>query len=199
MKRIVTVLAFALICSGAYAQFNQGRWLAGGSVGLSTNTNKFETTNSTTTNSNSVNFSISPDVGYFVIDNLAVGAALDLSASSTKNKGTGGGKSSSSSVTLAPFVRYYYQNYFAQLQVGFGSGSSKYTPDNSTTAIKTKDGLFGWGLAAGYAYFLNDYVAIEPMVGYASNSSKDKDTDNKNINGGLFIKAGFQIYLGPRK
>jgi outer membrane protein len=199
MKRIVTIFALALIWSGAYAQFNQGRYLAGGSIGLTTNKYETENTTTTTTVSNSTNFSIAPDVGYFVIDNLAVGAALDFGVGSSKGKGSNAFKETSSSIELSPFVRYYLpQAIFFQAQFGFGSSTSKYTPAGSNTSTKSKDALFGWGLATGYAYFLNDFVAIEPMIGWASNSSKVKDTNNKDINSGLFIKAGLQVYLGPR-
>jgi hypothetical protein len=200
MKKIVTAIAFVLLCSGAYAQFNQGRILAGGSVGFSATTLKFKTNSATTTDSHSTSLSIAPNAGYFVIDNLAVGAGLDLSTSSVKGDGTDNSKLTSTSFTLTPFVRYYLdQGIFFQGQVGFGSESSKYKPTQSNTTTTTKNGVFNWALAAGYAYFLNDFVAVEPMVGYSVDAAKNKDTDTKRINSGLFIRVGFQVYLGARK
>jgi hypothetical protein len=199
MKKIITVLAFALICSGAFAQFNQGRYLVGGSLGFSTTTSKSKTDNSTNTQSHSTSFFLSPNVGYFVIDNLAVGAGLGLSVGTSKGDGNNTSKNTSTSVTLSPFVRYYLdQGIFFQGQVGFGSSSNKYKETGSNTTITTKNGVFNWALAAGYAYFLNDFVAVEPMVGFRSQSSKNKDLDVKSINSGIFLNVGLQVYLGPR-
>jgi outer membrane autotransporter protein len=141
---------------------------------------------------------LSPSAGYFIIDNLAVGAAIDFNASSTKPSG-GTGKSSSTSVSLSPFVRYYLnQGIFFQGQVGFGSENSKY-PSGGGTTTTTKYSTSNWSLGAGYAYFLNDFVAVEPMIGYGSNSQKTTSgPDVKYSYPGLFLKVGFQVYLGAR-
>ncbi|HMJ68351.1 MAG TPA: outer membrane beta-barrel protein [Cyclobacteriaceae bacterium] len=199
MKKIVTIIAFALICSGAFAQFNQGRYLVGGSLGFSATTTKAKSDNATNTLSHHTDLFVSPDIGYFVIDNLAVGAGLGLSVGSTKGDGNDNSKTTSTTFTLSPFVRYYLDpGVFFQGQVGFGSESEKRKATGSNTTVTTKYGVFNWSLAAGYAYFLNDFVAIEPMVGFRSNSLKDSDADVKYLNGGIFINVGFQIYLGPR-
>ncbi|MEI9921621.1 MAG: hypothetical protein WDO14_22950 [Bacteroidota bacterium] len=197
MKRIVTVLALAMICSSAFAQFNQGRWLAGGSVGFRATTSKTKSNSTTVTNSHSTYFTIAPDVGYFVIDKLAVGASLALVAGSNKQEGSSN-KTTGSSISLSPFVRYYLdQGIFFQGQFGFGHASSKTKNANGSTT--TKYGTSNWSLAAGYAYFLNDYVAVEPSVGYVSNTDKYKNPDAKFIDGSIFLNVGLQVYLGPRK
>ncbi len=199
MKKIITVFAFALICSGAFAQFNQGRYLVGGSVGFSATTSKAKNDNATSTLSRSTSLSFSPNAGYFVIDNLAVGAALNLSTNTTKDDGNNADKTTSTTFSLTPFVRYYLDpGIFFQGQVGFGSSSYKSKETGSNTTVTTKYGVFNWALAAGYAYFLNDFVAIEPMVGYGSDSFKNSDADVKLVDSGLFINIGLQVYLGAR-
>jgi hypothetical protein len=200
MKKLFTAFAFVLIASGAFAQFNQGRYLVGGSLGFSAVTHKSDNGTTTTTTGKSTSFSLSPDVGYFVIDNLAVGASLSLATSSYKSDGSSD-KSNSSSVTIAPFVRYYLDpGIFFQGFVGGGSATNKdtYSTGQTTITTTTKTGILTWGLGAGYAYFLNDYVAIEPLVQYSSYARKNKDNDNRSINGGISLNVGFQIYLGPR-
>jgi hypothetical protein len=188
------------MCTGAYAQFNQGRWLAGGSLGFSATTDKSKSDQATVTNSHSTDFSLTPDVGYFIIDNLAVGGALNLSASSTKFEGSSR-KNSSAIFALAPFARYYLDpGIFFQAQVGFGSHTDKTTDivNNATVTRTTKGGVGLWGIGVGYAYFLTDNVAIEPLLSYQSVSAKDKDSDTKDITSGIYFNVGFQIYLGPR-
>jgi hypothetical protein len=199
MKKIVTLFAFALICSGAFAQFNQGRYLVGGSLGFSATTGKSKTDNATNTNSHTTTIFVSPDAGYFIMDNLAVGAGLSLTSSTEKGDGTYNYKQTTTMFTLSPFARYYLdQGIFFQGQVGFGSLSYKNKPDNSNTTTTTKYGVFNWAIGAGYAYFLNDFVAIEPMIGYKSDALKNKDADVKGIDSGIFLNIGLQVYLGAR-
>ncbi len=200
MKKLVTVLAFILVASGAFAQFNQGRYLVGGSVGLNSSTFKADNGNTTTTTGKQTSFSFSPDAGYFVIDNLAVGASLGLSTSAYKSDGSSD-KSNSTNVTIIPFVRYYLDpGVFFQAHVGGGSGKDKdtYTAGQTTITTTTKVSLLNWGVGVGYAYFLNDFVAVEPVLLYGSQTRKNKETDNKSITNGLSLSIGLQVYLGPR-
>ncbi len=197
MKKIILVALTLFTFTGiSLAQFEQGRILAGGSIGFSTNTNKSKVNNTTTTNSKSASFNFNPKAGYFIINNLAVGAGLDLGVSSYKQEGATH-KSTGSSIAIDPFVRYYLkQGIFFQGQFGVGSSKSKYYYGN--TPYTDKYNTTNWSLAAGYALFLNNNVAIEPMVGYRSDTDKPKGSDNKTINGGLFVNVGFQIYLGKK-
>ncbi|HEX8060761.1 MAG TPA: hypothetical protein VF473_07485, partial [Cyclobacteriaceae bacterium] len=80
----------------------------------------------------------------------------------------------------------------------FGSQKSKDTPGGSSTSTTTKYNTSNWSVGAGYAYFLNDYVAIEPLIGYGANIQKVSNPDIKYSQPGLFLKVGFQIYLGAR-
>jgi len=196
MKKIVTVIALALISSGAFAQFNQGRILAGGSLAFSALTLKSEVNNTTNTIGKQTNITFNPKVGYFFIDNLAAGLSIDLTGQTTKYEGSSG-KDGSTIFTVGPFVRYYLdQGLFFQGQVGFGSATSKNATGNTTTT--TKYGASSWDLGVGYAYFLNDHVAIEPLVYYGMASRKNKDTDSKSTAGGIGVQIGLQVYLGER-
>lgn len=198
MKRIILLAALLISTTGVFAQFNQGRWLAGGSVGFSTVTSKTKTNNSTNTDGTSTNFSLSPEAGYFVMDNLAVGAGLSLSAGKSKAEGTPTYTFSSSRMAIYPFVRYYLsQPIFFQALIGGGTTKTKTTINTTTTEAKA--GNFLWALGVGYAYFLNDFVAIEPFISYQVDTDTNKDTDTKDIGSGLFLRVAFQVYLGQRQ
>jgi len=197
MKKIITTVIVILCVTSVFAQFQKGRILAGGSIGFSSHTYKSKTNSTTTTAAKETVFNFGPKVGYFVIDKLAVGAGLNLAASVYKPEGSSN-KTNNSSISLAPFVRYYLEpGIFFQGGFGFGSGKSKQKNANTTTT--TKYGTSEWSIGAGYAYFLNDHVAIEPFVGYQSNTLKSKSPDSKWIDSGLFLNIGFQIYLDPKK
>lgn len=194
MKKI-TILVFAIFATfGAYAQYNQGRMLVGGSLGFSTQTEKTKYDGNTQTDGKWTSFSFEPQFGYFIIDNLAVGASLDFGLSKWKDENDSDDDYSSTSIEFTPTVRYYLpQNIFFQGQVGFGTGKDKY---GSGSVDEEKFSTFSFALGAGYAHFLTDNVAIEPMIGYGSYQAKDKDTDVKDINNGLFLRVGLQVYLG---
>ena len=196
MKKIVTIIALALVCSGAYAQFNQGRILAGGSLSFQTQTVKSEVNGTTNTLGNITDIGFNPKVGYFFIDNLAGGLGVDITAHTEKEEGSSD-KDTDSKFSITPFVRYYLDfGLFFQGQVGFGSQKSKNENGNTTTTVKY--GTFDWGLGVGYAYFLNDHVALEPMITYGQNILKDDDSDGKLSYSGIGINVGLQVYLGDR-
>jgi hypothetical protein len=193
MKKFTILIIIMCGAVGAYAQFEQGRMLVGGTVEFNAVVSKYKSDGTTVTNGRQTSFSLAPQFGYFVIDNLAVGAALDLGLSKYKSE-DGDYESTSTSIEFQPMVRYYLpQGIFFQGQFGFGTGKDKV--DNGNTD-DDKYNITSWGLSAGYAYFLADNVAIEPQLGYGGTGYKDKDSSGKSIVNGLFIRVGLQVYLG---
>lgn len=197
MKKI-TILVLAMCGSlGAFAQFNQGRMLVGGSVEFQTTTSKYKNDATTVTTGRSTSFSLAPQFGYFIIDNLAIGAALDLSLSKWKPEDDNG-ESTGTSIALQPIVRYYLpQGIFFQGRFGFGSAKTKYDTFNNNVT-EEKYSTLSWALSAGYAFFLNDFVAVEPQLGYGSERLKEKDANIKHFDNGLFLRVGLQVYLGNK-
>ena len=106
---------------------------------------------------------------------------------------------STSNFSFGPFARFYLPvGLFFQGFAGFGSSKFHVDVPSPGTDIDQTNGLMSWDLGAGYAYFLNDHVALEPMVGYQSSTLSDKDSDDKNITSGLYLNAALTIYLGER-
>jgi outer membrane protein len=195
MKKITILIIAMCAAVGSYAQFNQGRMLVGGSLAFQSVTNKYKFDGNTTTNGKATDFSIAPQFGYFVIDNLAVGATLDFTLSKWKDD-DGEYESTSTVLEFTPTVRYYLpMGVFFQGQFGIGPGKYK-EDDNGIDEEKfTRTSVAG---AVGYAFFLNDNVAIEPMIGYGVSTDKYKDDDLKDVDNGLFIRVGVQAYLGNK-
>lgn len=196
MNKIISAAAFILICSSTFGQFNQGRILAGGSVSFSATTGKSEVNGTTTTNGRSTDFTFAPNGGYFIMNNLAVGAALSLTLGSFKADGSDV-KTNETTAQILPFVRYYLDpGIFFQLMAGGGSYTRK--SKNPTLSTTNKFSIFTWSIGAGYAYFLNDYVAIEPILSYSSYAIKSKQTKNRDISSGIAFALALQVYLGAR-
>ena len=176
-----------------HAQFEQGTMLVGGSAGLELITNKEKAGGSTSTFGKSTSFNFSPRVGYFVINNLALGAELGFSMSKFKADGADY-ETNSSGVTIGPFARYYFGKFYGEGT--FGVGSNKDKEDDAGDITEQKSSVTSWSVGAGYAIFLNESVAIEPKIGYGSSTLKYKDVDNyKDIYAGLFFRLGVQVYF----
>jgi hypothetical protein len=194
---IVATLMFSmLIATSSFAQFNQGRLIVDGSLRFARSSGE-STSASTTSITKNTSFGLSPSVGYFVIDNFAIGATASLNSSKSTNDVINS-EAKSVSKTVGPFARYYLpMAIFIQGAVTFGA--SKFATTTPSDAFENKSNITQWGLGVGYAYFLNDFVALEPMVGYQSTVDKSKTRDFKTKDGNIYLSAAFTIYLGERK
>jgi len=195
MKKIVfIVLLMTAVATTGLAQFSSGTFLIGGTTNLSIgfDTEKTKSGGTTSTDGKNTSFSLEPAAGYFFMDNLAIGAGLGLNSSTFKADGSGN-KSTGTSILLTPFARYYFDKFYAQGSLMLGSQKTEFT--SGSTTISSKEGVSGWSLAGGYAILLNESVALEPQIGFRSVTNKDKDSDNKDITSGLFIRMGIFVYL----
>jgi outer membrane protein len=183
MKKLIIALLMLLTSATTYAQFNKGRMLVGGQLSLNTT--------SPDADYKGVSFSLAPQFGYFVVNNFAVGAGINYSAQKNKSDYS---SYFSTSLQFQPFVRYYFKpGIFVHGSYGIGAGRTEFTSDNVSY------NLYSWTAAAGYAIFLNDHVAIEPMLGYKWDTLNEKATDGQKISSSaLYFQVGFQIYLGRK-
>jgi outer membrane protein len=194
-RKIFTLTALLLfLCSGVVAQIEKGKILASGSLGLTFRNYKSVYDGNSSDETKNTNFSLTPRAGYFITDAIAVGAGLNFSTSSTKFDDDD--KNASTEFSFTPFVRYYLpQGLFGQFEIGLGSSKDKWTYANDDVE-EYKYKTFIWSLGAGYPYFLNDNVAIEPMVSYYATTYTDRDDTNyKDKYGYLMVQIGFSIYL----
>ena len=193
MKRFVMVLLTSCLAMGAYAQFEKGTMMIGGSFGADFTTNKSKYDGNSVTNGKYVDVSFDPQFGIFVINNLAVGGGIGISTSSYKEDDTDF-KSVTHEFTIQPMVRYYLEpGIFFQGKMMFGGAIDKDSENGETD--KTEYAVNGWSLSAGYPIFLNNVVAIEPQLGYGGKGYRNKDTEVKSVDSGIFLRVGFQIYL----
>jgi opacity protein-like surface antigen len=148
-------------------------------------------------------FNFSPAVGYFVSENIAIGAMLKISSAENVEVDLGplgsGFVEKFSSFGADIFGRYYFTpadkfSVFAQAAVGFGS--DKY--EDGGDEIKASS--FGINAGLGLSYFVSSNFAIEATwAGLGYNSYKFEDADDSlntfglngnlsNINLGLVYK-----------
>lgn len=186
MKKLLIVLLIS-VASSAWAQF-----LPAGSI-IGTGSFSFMTEGTKDSDDKGSSFSINPAAGYLVMDNLVVGANILFSSSTSKNEEIDF-SAKSNSITFGPLVRYYLEPgvFFHGL---YNFGSSKSTLDYSYGEFEDKSGLSQFQIGVGYAARITDTVLFEPMIGYYSDTTKDKEADTKSTTGGLFVAGSFTIIL----
>ena len=192
-KLILSGAAFCISLS-ATAQIEKGTILANGSASLSFSSYRDIEDGVTESDSKTTSFWLTPRAGLFFTDALLVGIGIGFSGGMTKYDD--GDKYSYSSVSFTPYVRYYLpQGFFGQLEIGPGINTDKWEFDSGTDD-EDKYKVFTWSIGAGYAFFLNDNIALEPMISYAATNYTDSNnTDQKDKYGTLGFHMGLSIYF----
>ena len=192
MKKLITTLVLVVVVQSAFAQFTKGTILLGGSSSFGFSSMK--TTYDGNDYSKTTAYELSPMAGYFVADNIAIGASIDFSGEKTEYEFSDS-ESKSSGITFSPFARYYLESkVFFEGSSGFGSEKDEFNSGGSD--IENDASVFKFGIGVGYAAMISDKVAIEPMIGYGSLSRKYDGDDNKYKTSGFQLGVGVTVYLG---
>ncbi len=181
MKKILLPFFMLLFAASfpASAQTDKGKIMVGGNMNLRIPTNDGESVQQSY-------LSLTPNVGFFLADNVALGFGLPVSSNRYLDNRTGY-TSRSSSFGFAPFGRYYFgaSNIKPFLEGRFGI--ERFRTEETGKANRRDEAVFV-GFGAGIALFLNDHVALEPKLSYdAYNRGGTHSAFNFNL--------GFQVYL----
>lgn len=179
MKKLLLAASLLVTAHSMMAQINQGQILAGGNAGFS----------SYKQGDNKVfSFNVSPNIGYFFINNFAGGLRLNFSR--TKQKGA---EDAYVNYGVAPFLRYYFLpaaqklNVFADASYGFEKekyGSGK------------ENGNY-YQIMAGPVLFLTPNTGLEFALYYNSMGGKLYENAAGDRGNTIGLNIGFQVHLGP--
>ncbi len=124
-------------------------------------------------------FNVTPRVGYFVSENIAVGVQLGVtSGKDTSSDGAGGlVETKTSGFEGGAFARYYTTpanafSFFAQLSASFNSTKTEFDAGG-----EAKNNGFGLGVAPGISYFVSDHFALETTFGLLGYKTTKPDAD----------------------
>lgn len=205
MKKIINlliVLAFTSFSTRTIAQTSQGRIILSGastfSFGTQTEKNTFEG-DQVGEKVKTGSFVLKPTAGYFVIDNLAIGITLVEEHSKSKFKDDVDIEHAQveNQLLLGPIGRYYYGTTslkpFGQAELLFGS--SKITNEvGGRSDVLEHYSTFGFGLGCGVAYFINEKIALDAILGYSYLINTDaEEKEFKNKKGKLDLSVGISI------
>jgi len=208
----ITVFIVLLSSILTQAQFKKDDWLVEGSIGSITLTNDTdEYTQGTGTykyENSGFSFNVYPRAGYFITNDIVIGTTLGFSYynSDSEDYDALGNKQyesnyNSSSITFAPFLRYYLSGsansnlrFYGQIGGGLNTylsyeRESTIFNNNGEVSSKTKyespENYFSYNIVGlmGLNYFLAENVAINTAIGY--NYSKSTETTQ-----GTFTPSG---------
>ena len=183
---ILTILAVTFSCVLANAQIEKGTVFLGTSTTITGSSYSILTSsdNSVGLTFSSMKWSeydekeeytilnFSPKLGYFVANNLVIGANVKLWTQKMEDSKT-------SIYGIGPFVRYYFTDGkivpFAEAEATFSQ--YKDTWDSDYSDGEDKENLTMLALGGGVAFFINKYISVDGMIGYKTMSLKDTDDD----------------------
>ncbi|MCC6257880.1 MAG: hypothetical protein IT254_06140 [Chitinophagaceae bacterium] len=185
MKLAISLIFFLTTFNTVSAQIEKRFWLIGGAASFSSTKNS----SSALPNANQSVINLSGNIGYFVIDKLALGLKPGYENSTVK---FASGSRSSNSSTFGPFVRYYFLpkektlNLIVEGAYQFGI---VWTTSNETLYNNK------FSIISGVTAFLNESVGLEFTLGYSTLKFTKASGTNKNT----FAGIGFQFYLEKSK
>lgn len=208
MKKLLVLSAIALF-GMVNAQTEKGSWVVGGSTTLgfnSTNT-KYKYEGDSADGPKVSTFTITPSVGYFVIDKLAIGLDLGYTSLTTKMDEEFLGSNYSSKSTLSTFsilptATYYFKSnskVLPYLGVGAGYSTSKEKFTQSGAGSNDyEDNLngFAWKGKGGIVFLITPSIGIDLGVSYLGTNGKyDDDSDVKVQTNTFGVNAGISVFL----
>ncbi|WP_299098013.1 outer membrane beta-barrel protein [uncultured Winogradskyella sp.] len=129
--------------------FSEGDFFVEGNV-------SFNSENDKNIDEKSNEFNISPKVGYFINDDLAIGAELLFASSKTELDGTD--VSDSSGFGVGAFGRYYFLDLGERFKTNAEFGVGYTSMENNLNEVKQN--TFEAGLGLGINYFVTEKIAL---------------------------------------
>lgn len=204
LRPYLSLLIISFLSLSSSAQVKKGTMLVGGSIALSHSTYKYKVPDGAVSSGdqNYFTFNISPDISYFFIDRLSIGAAIPLEYSKSSDDYQ---TSRYTAYAIGPVVRYYFpfkkMAVFPELSYLFGGYISRgpdYSPitggiEESKITGKTNTLKTGMGLT----YFLNSSVGLEGVLFYQNDKAASADGYPEQYNSAsISFNIGLQVYLG---
>jgi outer membrane protein len=200
-KGFFTLVALLVASSMTQAQTEKGRWLLGAQVG----SGSYQDQGS----NRSFSLDLAPSGGYFVVNNLLIGARLPLGFDRSRTSGfpnpTSPQKTTSTSYGLGPLVRYYIGEGKVKPYVGasFTYGRSTTRREQDTQFLDQKASYTQISPTLGVTYFVTRNVALNAGVSYDLSRYK-YDISGSSSRPGTFtatnkafsLDIGFQILFG---
>jgi hypothetical protein len=195
MKQAILLLTVVFFFStSSFAQLDKHTWLVGGSTNFYLSKRNYTSyvNSNLSGNSDELNLSISPNVGYLIFEKLGIGLRPYFSWGKGNLISSNGSEFTSDSKRygIGPFVRYYLLNkekpFNILTDIGYQIGE--------WNAGGQKGQLKDLNFSIGPVIYFNSTAGIEFLLGYNSHSEVLKNY-SKNESKGFNVSIGFQLHL----
>lgn len=195
MRKVVLIL-LAVFAVGALSAFNQGTINPGGYVAISSEKNDPDDDATTS-------IVVAPQIGYFVIDNLAVDLLLNVGMASQSGDGY---DYSTTSLGIGLGARYFFLNFYGGLGFNYESFSTK----EEVSKVEEKYSASAMYITPKIGYVLplasnvyadlglNYRMGIGKAKGSLEVANVETEWDSDNEYSKLQFMAGLQIFF-PKK
>lgn len=177
-KLLLSLIAVSALAFTSQAQTEKGKFMLGGNAEFNSVKSDAEGAKANTS------FSVIPNVGYFIADNIAIGTGVGYSQ--TKSIGDG----QLESFVVSPFGRYYANlsesfKFVGQLAVPLEFGTLKDVDNAGEVGDKVGNTTsIGVNLSPGFAFFPTKKIAIELLLnGFSYENFSVDDEDGTTVKG----------------
>lgn len=205
MKKFALLSLFAAVLHlGTYAQLlDRGNFMVGSTVGFSTANSKVTIGDVENEGLTAQQINVAPAIGYFVLDNFALGLGADFTLNSVTEPGQD--KTTDSDLLFGPFARYYFPMgdnvaLFFVTNFGFGNSTDEQIVGENKQSIETN--VFAIGAGPGLTVYSTGGFAIETVFKYNYANSKFDATNGgvttttKTRTNQFALALGLQYYFG---
>lgn len=180
---------------------NQGNFLIGSTLGFSSSASDIRFVNSNSDEEGqgpaSLQINFAPNIGYFLMDDFALGLSMDFTFSRQEEPSTD--RTEDSNLLFGPFFRYYFPlddglAFFGEASFGFGNSSDDLFIGEMKQSINTS--IFATGFGPGFTIIAKNGIGIEAIFKYNYAQSRFNTLLN-GINQETITKTNqFDISLG---
>lgn len=192
MKTIKTLfIAILLFNLSINAQITKGNWMVGGSASFASRDYEQGVGTLTGGQNGTINsLNLNPNIGYFIVNNLVVGANIGADY----QFGSGNYRTFST-YNIGPFIRYYFLKQEKKFNV-LVQGAYHYGTSRSKDVVSYNQN--GYNFKTGPVIFLNSSVAFEFLLEYDV-LSRENGSFGTNSNKSFQVGLGLQIHLEKNK
>ena len=178
--KLFSILGLIMLGLSASAQIQRGNVLVGGNLA---------NINLGLDNSKVFSFDITPKAAWFIQDNVALGAYVNLGIQTAK------GSSTTTTYGVGALGRYYTGKDVEVLRHGrfFGEATAGFGGINVSDGGDNTNGL-DLSVGPGFAYFITPNIGLETLLKYRNVVGFGDATSQSNLN----LSFGLQIYLPGR-
>jgi hypothetical protein len=190
------ILIFFLLCYSLHAQFEKKTFGINGNILFSSGQTRTKIVNTDMdvleTKREFTDFSLTPSVSYFLINNFSLGLILTYKNSLTEYSMVGSpndpSESTSRGIQIGPELRYYFKYYqiypFLLGSYQYGSTKNKYTPSTSNGDSESYR-MHVYRMGVGLSIFITEDVAVEGIFAYIKSVEKStslpQDTRTESV------------------